>query len=193
VFIIFQSFRTLLAQKNKKLYKKIYVAGGIGFLIALLLPMILFVLINYYKINVNEELFEKIEGPMMIFSGTFIIMTVFVFHSFFHKKRGIVMNLISSLKPEQKLFSMGIPLVLLSLIVQEGFEIALFTSTTILMSSFVANMIGLGTGLVAAFGTVYIVSAFLSRQFRSRIITLTKWLLIGVGLFHVMYGVMEMI
>lgn len=193
VFIIFQSFLTLLAQKRMSLYKRVYASGVIGFITTLTLPVLFFLVINIFTVKLDRELFEKIEGPMMIFSGGFIIMTVLVFHNFFHQKRGVLMKFISSLKPERKLFSIGVPLVLFYLMLQEGLEIALFTSTSAVINSFTTNTIGLGLGLVTAAGVVYLVSSFLSKQFRSRLISISEWLLIGVGLYHMIHGLMEFI
>lgn len=193
VFIIFQSFLTLLAQKKTSLYERTYVSGTIGFISTLIFTLLFFFVVNVFSIHIDEELFENIEGFMMIFSGGFIIMTVLVFHNVFHKKRGLIMKYISLLKPERKLFSIGIPFILFYLIMQEGIEIALFTSTTSVMNSLVENIAGLGMGLVFAGGIVHFTSSFLSKQFRSRIIFISEWLLILVGIYHVFYGITEKI
>ncbi|MBI3366128.1 hypothetical protein HY041_00675, partial [Candidatus Roizmanbacteria bacterium] len=149
VFLIIGVFLGISRKLNLKREKEIVLASGLGIFISMLLPLIVFILGDRARIILTEKNADMLEGYLMIFSGFFIAYVVFSLHNFFVLKRS-KMILYAHEKIKQNIFDLSLFLTIVFFIIREGFEIALFTSSTSLFSTFIENVTGLFFALMSS-------------------------------------------
>lgn len=171
--------------------KEIVQAAFIGTIIALILPIIVFYAGERIQPVLNEKSADLLQGYLMIFSGFFIAYVIFSLHNFFVVKRSKAV-LFAHQKLQENVFDISLFLTIVFFILREGFEIALFTGTTSLFSSFTQNMLGLTLGFFFAF--VIGVLTFLAYiKFPiGKIYTYTEYLILVLGATMIGTGVTEL-
>ena len=110
-----------------------------------------------YPYRKNAEL---LESYLLIFSGLFIAYVVFSLHNVLRRSRRNTLTKAHQ-KLQQNVFDVSLFFTIIFLVLREGFEIALFTSSVSLFSAFILNFIGLILGFgVATYS--YSISLFLN-------------------------------
>ncbi|HLD26585.1 MAG TPA: FTR1 family protein [Patescibacteria group bacterium] len=190
-FLIIGVFFGLSLKLNLRREKEILLASAIGIFLSFLLPLLTFYLGDHARILLTEKRAELLEGYLMIFSGCFIAYIVFSLHRFFVQKRAFQV-----IKAHQKLtkniFDFSLFASIVFFVAREGFEIALFTATTSLFSTFISNLIGLTLG----FFTAAIIGVLTSLAFIAfplgKIYKLTEYFILILGASLVKNGLSEL-
>lgn len=171
--------------------RAIIITSVAGILFSLVLPICTFYLSDLSKSIITEKSAYILEGYLMVFSGVFLAYIVISLHRYFKRLRGReILSLHEKMGSHS--FSFSLYATILLFIVREGFEVALFTTSTSLFSTFAQNMIGLGAGFVlAALCGVLIAQAYL-RVSLQKIVVATEYLIIMLGAALVKNGVAEL-
>ncbi len=190
-FLIAGVFLGISKKLQLKKEKEIGLAIIIGTILSFLLPIASFYLSDKARIILNEKNAEILEGYLSLFSGAFLAYVIFSLDKFFARSRAKNI-LLSHKKLEEKRFDVALFLTLIFIILREGFEIALFTATTSLFSSFLNNLLGLLVGFVVA-GIIGLLSfATTLKVAISKIYRITEYLIILLGASFVNRGIKEL-
>lgn len=148
-FLIVGVFLGVSKKLNLKKEREIMLATGIGIALALSLASGTYLFGNLVGKFLTEKNADILEGFILIFSGLFIGYVIFSLHNSFHKNR---QNLLMKAQQQMRngVFDVSIFLTVVFLVVREGFEIALFTSTISLFSVFIQNFLGLLIGFTVS-------------------------------------------
>jgi len=149
VFLIIGLFLGVSKKLNLKKELEIVLAGTNGILLSLLLITITYVFGDYARAVLTEKNADALESYLLMFSGLFIVYVVFSLHKTMNKNHREKIAKTQE-KMAQKVFDVSLFLTIVFLILREGFEIALFTASTSLFSSFLQNVLGLVVGLLFA-------------------------------------------
>lgn len=144
-FLIVGVFLGISRKLQLKREKEIVAASILGIVISFILPIVVFMMGEKAGAIFSEKNADLLEGYLMIFSGFFIAYVVFSLHSFFVLKRSSILIKAHD-KLQKNIFDLSLFLTIAFFILREGFEIALFTATTSLFSSFMENLAGLAIG-----------------------------------------------
>ncbi len=190
-FLIIGVFFGISRKLELKREKEIIFAAVTGTLIALLLPIAVFTVGDRIHFLINEENEELMAGYLMIFSGFFIAYVVFSLHNMFSLKRS--QHIIQAhQKLQNNVFDISIFLTIVFFIIREGFEIALFTATTSLFSTFLQNLIGLILGFVIS-GTLGALTCLAYVKFSiGKIFKITEYMIVLLGASFVNNGIGEL-
>ncbi len=191
-FLIIGVFLGISRKLNLKREREIMLASVIGIFVSILLPFLVFILGERARMILTEENTEALEGYLMVFSGFFIAYVVFSLHNFFALKRS-KMILYAHEKIKQNIFDLSLFLTIVFFIIREGFEIALFVSSTSLFSTFIENVTGLFLALLSS-SIVGLLSfvAYLKLQI-GKVYTFTEYLIILLGASFVKNGINELL
>lgn len=149
VFLIIGVFFGLEKKLKLRRKKEILAAAALGIGISYLLPMLTFLIGDRARYVINEKNADILEGYLMIFSGFFLAYIIFTLHRLFVLKRsGAIIK--AHQKLEQNIFDLSLFATIVFFIAREGFEIALFTATTVLFSQFAENLMGLTLGFLGS-------------------------------------------
>lgn len=180
--------------RNLKLKKEFEIgtAAAIGIVISLALAAITYFFGDFARKILNEENADVLGSYLMIFSGIFIAYVVFSLHSLFRKSRGA-----SLIKAHQQLqqstFDISLFLTIVFLVVREGFEIALFTATTSLFSTFLQNFMGLMIGFISS-AVLGGATFFAYVKFPiGKILKMTEYMIVLLGAALVQNGITELL
>lgn len=191
VFLILGVFFGLSKKLQLRREKEIGLAALIGLVISFLLPITTFLLGEKARLVFNERNAELLEGYLMIFSGVFIVYVVFSLHAFFVQKRAV--HLIRAhQKLQNNLFDLSLFATIVFFVAREGFEIALFTATTSLFSTFAQNMIGLVAGFAGASIVGFLTYTAYLKFSVARLYKFTEYLIIFLGAALVKNGLGEL-
>lgn len=191
-FLIIGVFLGISRKLHLKREKEIILASSVGILISILLPFLVFVFGERAQIILTEENAEALEGYLMVFSGFFIAYVVFSLHNFFVLKRS-KMILYAHEKIKKNIFDLSLFLTIVFFIVREGFEIALFTSSTSLFSTFIENVTGLFLALVSS-SVLGLMSFVAYLKFPiGKVYKLTEYFIIFLGASFVKNGINELL
>lgn len=191
-FLIIGVFLGISKKLKFRKEKEILLASFIGILISIILPLFAFYFSDLASKVLTKKNSEILEGYLLIFSGGFISYVIFSLHKTIHQVTD--KNLIKAhSKMKDNLFDLSLFLLIVFFIVREGFEIALFTATTSLFSSFSQNL----AGLILAFFTSLIFSLLIYASFLkisfSKIYKLTEWMILFLGAAMIVNGVNEIL
>lgn len=191
-FLIIGVFLGISKRLKIKREREILIAGLIGFLISFLLPISVFIVGKEARNLLTEERAEILEGYLMVFSGLFLAYVTFSLHKFFVLKRSKLL-ISAHQKLEKNLFDISLFLTIVFLIVREGFEIALFTTTTSLFNQFIENLSGLFLGLIASSLIGGLIFTAYIKLSLAKIFKLTEYFIILLGASFVKNGLSELL
>lgn len=159
---------------------EIALAAILGILVSLFLAVGAYTFGDHIRGILTEENAEFLESYLLLFSGFFIAYIVFSLHGMLGKGHR---EMIRSTKKrfEEKAFDISLFFTIMLLVMREGFEIALFTSSISLFATFVQNFLGLLIGLVVA--SILGVSTFFAymRFEVGKVFQATEYLIILLG------------
>lgn len=191
-FLIIGVFLGISKKLKIKREKEILLASLIGILLSIILPLFTFYFSNLASKVLTKKNSEILEGYLLIFSGIFISYVIFSLHKTIHQITDKNLLQVHS-KIKDNLFDFFLFLLIVFFIVREGFEIALFTATTSLFSSFSQNL----AGLILAFFTSFLLSLLIYTSFIkisfSKIYKITEWLILFLGAAMINNGVNEIL
>lgn len=191
-FLIIGVFFGISRKLQLKREKEILLAAVTGVVISLLLPIAVFLIGDKIHVVLNEKNADLIAGYLMIFSGFFIAYVIFSLHNMFRHKRSEHL-LKAHEKLQHNIFDVSLFLTIVFIIIREGFEIALFTATTSLFSTFVQNL----AGLMIGFGISALIGVFTSLAYIKfsigKIFKLTEYGIVLLGASFVNNGLGELI
>ena len=191
-FLIIGVFLGISRKLKLKKEIEILLAAVSGIVVSILLSVVSFSVGSKASAILNEENAEILEAYLMIFSGIFIAYIVLSLHRFFALNRS--KDVIGSHKKLQAgIFDLSLFLTIMFLVIREGFEIALFTATTSLFSTFMGNLSGLLLGFMSSF-TNGILTYFTFLKFSiNKIYKLTEHFIVLIGAAFVKNGLVELI
>jgi high-affinity iron transporter len=148
-FLIVGIFLGVSQKLHLKKEKEIVLATVVGMVLAILLNVSVFFLGEYTRNMVTEQNADAIESYLQIFSGLFLVYVIFSLHQQMnHKRKEMIANAKDNIKKE--MFDISLFLIIIFLVIREGFEIALFTASISLFSVFFQNLMGLLIGFFGA-------------------------------------------
>lgn len=179
-FLIVGIFLGVSKKLNLKKGKEIIFATITGMLSALVLNIGVFSLGEHTKNLVTEHNADAIESYLQIFSGLFLVYVVFSLHQRMnHNRKEMLSKAQQNIKKE--IFDISLFLIIVFLIVREGFEIALFTASISLFSIFFQNLFGLLIGFACA-AVIGCSTFFAYTKFSiGKIYKITEYLIILLG------------
>lgn len=185
VFLIIGLFVGVSKKLNLKKELEITLAGTNGILLSLLLITITYIFGDYARAVLTEKNADALESYLLMFSGLFIVYVVFSLHKTINKNHRQKIAKTQE-KMEQKVFDISLFLTIVFLILREGFEIALFTASTSLFSSFAQNVLGLVIGLSFAGVIGLLTSLAYIKIPLKRVFQVTEYfiILLGASLFQ---------
>lgn len=148
-FLITGVFIGISQKLHLKREIEIMIASFFGIILSLLLVTVTYIFGDHARYVFTEKNADILESYLMIFSGLFIAYVVFSLHDLLRTKGGKIF-IQAHQKLQKNTFDISLFLTIVFLIVREGFEIALFTSSTSLFSSFGQNLAGLFIGLISS-------------------------------------------
>jgi FTR1 family protein len=149
VFLIVGVFFGISRKLKIKKEFEIVVAAVLGIVFSFLLAVGVFSYGDLARGVLTEKNTEILESYLMIFSGFFLAYVVFSLHGIIRRGQGETIIRAHN-KLQNNAFDTGLFFTIIFLIIREGFEIALFTASTTLFSSFMQNIIGLFFGFTLA-------------------------------------------
>lgn len=192
VFLIIGVFLGISKKLKLKREKEILIASFVGIIISFVLPIIVFLYGDIARTILNKESAELFSSYLMIFSGFFIAYVVFSLHKTFELRRSKSLTQAHQ-KLQQNVFDLSLFLTIVFFIVREGFEIALFTATTLLFSRFVENLSGLLIGFtISSFLGILTFVSYMKFPI-GKVFKITEYFIILLGASFVKNGVSELV
>lgn len=190
-FLIVGVFLGISRKLELKREKEIYAAAGIGIILSVLMSVVVFSLGKSAGAIFTEKNADLLEGYLMVFSGFFLAYVVFSLHDFFVLRRSKLL-IQAHQKMQQNIFDISLFLTIVFFVVREGFEIALFTATTSLFSTFMENMAGLISGLAIS-SILGLLTFFAYLKFPiGKVFKYTEYMIILLGAAFVKNGLHEL-
>lgn len=178
--------------KREGLHKeKSIIAGGIlGILFSILITFSVFYALPLIHISLPSELIDLIGHLAIILSGIMLLYIIYRIHPLFavHKNKH-VSSLFS--KKDIKNTPFFIPTFLL--VLQEGFEIVLFTMTTSFTRSLASNSLSLLFGFIAAVMVSALLYLTYLKNHIQKLFKITEYALIIYGAYLIFHGGTELI
>lgn len=176
--------------KKQNLNKEnIILAGGItGLCAALLVAFLAFYILPFIKIPFPVETIDTIGHFSVIFSGFMILYITYYLHPFFvTQKNKHVEKLFSNKEATNIIFFIFTFL----LVMQEGFEIVVFGTSTSFFESSLSNILSLFAGFLTAvlIGMIFY-KTYLKNHIK-KLFRITEFIFIVYGLFLIAHGLME--
>jgi FTR1 family protein len=190
-FLIIGVFLGISKKLKLKREFEIYLAAGIGIFLSLLLATLTYYFSYYAQVVFNEKNREILESFLLVFSGIFIIYTTISLHNLLHKIQAKTATKVHQ-KLQSNLFDIPLFFTIMFLVIREGFEIALFTASTSLLSVFIQNFIGLIIGFILAsmFGVLMF---FTYIKFPiTKVLEVTKYIIILLGTTMIINGIIKL-
>ncbi|MBI4973683.1 FTR1 family protein [Candidatus Roizmanbacteria bacterium] len=178
--------------KRFSLGKEKQIIGGAitGLIGSLSLVLISFILVGKLHAILPEEQLEIFEHILLVVSGTFLIIITFLLHPLFSKNKN---NHLDRFMKNTKQSSFSFMLVSFLLVLQEGVEIVLFTSSLAFNKSFYENMMGLVIGFIGALvATVFLYKTYLHLHIQ-KLFRITEYVLVGFGIYLIFTGGKELL
>lgn len=190
-FLIIGVFLGISKKLNLRKEFEIKIAAGIGIAFSLLLATFAYYFSNYIQLIFSENNREIFKSCLLIFSGLFVIYTIVSLHNTLNKIQIKIVR-----EARQRLHNNGFDISLfftiIFLIIREGFEIALFTASTSLLSVFIQNFIGLILGFILAsiFGLL-IFFAYIKFPIK-KILKITEYIILIIGASMIGNGIIKL-
>lgn len=191
-FLLAGIFLGMSKQLNLKKEFEILLALSIGVTASILLATAIFFFGDSARAVITEASAELLEGYLMFFSGIFIAYVVFALHRAMGKaNRDAVQMAKDVLKVTA--FDLSFFLLIVFLILREGFEIALFTASVSLFADFATNMMGLFIGFLGASVVGVGIYFFYTKMPIKKIFTATEYAIVALGAVFTSNGLMKML
>ncbi len=191
-FLIIGVFFGISRKLGLKKELEIGLAAIIGIVISLLLATGTYLFGNQVRGILTEKNAELLESYLMIFSGIFLAYVIFSLHNILrHSRAGTLIK--AHQKLQENAFDISLFFTIVFLVIREGFEIALFTTSTSLFSVFIQNFIGLMLGFASAsvLGTM---TFFAYIKFPiGKVFKITEYMIIILGASLVQNGVTKLL
>lgn len=176
--------------KKLKLRKEfeIGLAIAVGLLLSFLLIFVMYAFGDNARAILTKRNADILESYLLIFSGVFISYVVCSLHGTVHKGGGKSV-LLAHMKLQQRTFDLSLFITIVFLVFREGFEIALFTASVALLSTFIQNIIGVLIGFDVAV-VLGLITRLVYIQFPiGKIFKATEGIIILLGAIFVQTGV----
>lgn len=189
-FLIVGVFLGISRKLQLKKEFEIIIAAVVGIIFSLIVSTIVFIFGDYASSILTEKNAEMLNSYLQIFSGIFLVYVIFSLHDVLRRSRG--MTLIKAHERlKQQRFDLSLFFTIVFLVLREGFEIALFTSSVSLFSIFLQNFIGLFIGLLAG-SSVGILTFFAYVKFPvGKLFKTTEYMIMLLGAALVQNGLTE--
>jgi high-affinity iron transporter len=189
-FLIVGVFLGISRKLQLKKEFEIIIAAVVGILFSLIVSTIVFIFGDYASSILTEKNAEMLSSYLQIFSGIFLVYVIFSLHDVLRRSRG--MTLIKAHERlKQQRFDLSLFFTIVFLVLREGFEIALFTSSVSLFSIFLQNFIGLFIGLLAG-SSIGILTFFAYVKFPvGKLFKTTEYMIMLLGAALVQNGLTE--
>lgn len=155
-FLFIGIFLGMSRQLNLKKEKEITIAAITGIIIAILVPISIFIIGDKTRTILIKENTDFGEGFLLLCSGIAIIFIALYLHRLFQNSKEIMQQQAKEIYIHYE-FDLLLFFTIIGFIIREGFETALSTAATTLVATFTANFVELLCGCIAA----AIVSGFL--------------------------------
>lgn len=191
-FLIAGVFLGVSGKLNLRKEFEIFLALGVGIFFSILLAALVFFFGDTTRSIITAESAELVEGYLMVFAGLFIAYVVFELHRFMKKAN---MDALSKVKNAlgERVFDIAFFFSIVFLILREGLEIALFTASVSLFSSFAENLAGLFVGfLLAAIVGLVAYFSYTALPIR-RVFTATEYTIIALGAIFTSNGLLKIL
>ncbi|TSD06346.1 MAG: Uncharacterized protein Greene07147_205 [Parcubacteria group bacterium Greene0714_7] len=159
---------------------EIALAASLGILMSLVLVGGTYFFSGQLGNFLTERTVELLEGYVMVFSGLFLVYVIFSLHSVMSASRKDMMGKAEA-RFKENVFDISLFFTIVFLVIREGFEIALFTASIALLTTFIQNFLGLLLGLTGA-SVLGISTFFAYTRFPIRkIFKITEYMVILLG------------
>ncbi|TAJ13794.1 hypothetical protein EPO56_02930 [Patescibacteria group bacterium] len=148
-FLIVGVFLGVSQTMNLNRRKEIALAAFIGIFLSLALSITTYAFGSKATNILNAESAEFLEGYLMVFAGLFMAYVIFSLHDLMTKQQRETLNKVKK-EFSERAFDISLFFMIMFLVLREGFEIALFTASVSLFSTFIQNFYGLFVGLFSA-------------------------------------------
>ncbi len=191
-FLIVGIFLGISRSLGLKKEFEILLAAGMGILVSLFLAVGAYAVGNHVRAVLTEDNAEFLESLLLIFSGVFIAYVVFSLHGILGRShRKMIRDTEARFKAQA--FDVSLFFTIMFLVMREGFEIAIFTSSIALFTTFLQNFLGLLIGLVLSLG-VGLASFFAYTAFEARkVFRATEYLIILLGASLTQIGITKLL
>lgn len=199
-FIVFREFvesflliSILLGfSKKEGLHKeKSILAGGItGVVISLAMALFVFFIFPLIHVRLEEEQIELFEQISMVVSGAALLFVTHIIHPLFSKHAH---HKAQNMMEKNKILNASLFFPSLLLVLQEGLEIVLFTTTTAFTTSVVSNIFSLFAGFIAAVGTGFLLYKTYLINHVQKLFKITEIALICYGAYLIFHGGSELV
>lgn len=180
--------------RKLQLKKEFEISGAaiIGILFSFLLSIGMYYFAGFASHVFTQDNAELLENYLRIFSGIFLAYVIFTLHGVIRKSRG--QSLIAAhAKLQDRVFDVSLFFTIMLLVAREGFEIALFTASVSLFSTFAQNILGLFVGFGAAMLLGLATGFAYVRLPIGKVFQATEYMIILLGAALVQNGVTELL
>ncbi len=179
-FLIIGMFLGVAKKLKLPKTKEILLAAGAGIIFSLVLPVIVYLSGERVRGAFTEDQVDIIQGYLMVFSSFFIAYVILSLHKLFKAQHEQSLRSVKE-KSTGIGFDFSLFLTVFIFIIREGFEVALFTSTISLLSTFVENLWGLLLGFALSFvAGALVYTAYIRLPLRN-IFRYTEYLIMILG------------
>lgn len=190
-FLIVGVFLGISRKLHLKKEFEIGLAATVGVIFSLLLATVTYLFGNQVHGILTEKNAELLEGYLMIFSGLFIVYTIVSLHILLHKIQVKTAAKVNQ-KIQSNVFDISLFFTIIFLVIREGFEIALFTASTSLLSVFIQNFIGLMLGfLFASILGVLIFFTYIKFPIK-KVLKITEYVILLLGASMIGNGIIKL-
>ncbi|MES2014676.1 MAG: FTR1 family protein [Patescibacteria group bacterium] len=190
-FLIVGIFLGISKKLGLRKEAEIALAALCGILISLVLAAGTYMLGENARGIITERNADALESYLLIFSGLFLAYVVFSLHRTLGRGRKEMIARAEQ-KFEERVFDVSLFLTIMFLVMREGFEIALFSASVSLFSTFVQNFLGLLMGLAVA-ATLGISTFFAFIRFPvGKVFKITEYLVIILGAALTQHGITKL-
>jgi len=191
-FLIIGVFLGISRKLELKKEFEIGLAAIIGIAISLLFTTVIYLFNSQIREILTENKIELIENYLMIFSGIFIIYTTISLHKLLHKIQVKNTEKVNQ-KIHNNIFDVSLFFTIIFLVFREGFEIALFTASTSLLSIFIQNFSGLILGFIFASVFGFLIFFTYLKFSIKKILKITEYFILLLGVLMTVNGLIKLI
>lgn len=190
-FLIVGVFLGVSQTMHLKRGREIAFATIVGVVLSLALSITTYVFGSQAGHILTEESAEVLEGYLMVFAGLFMAYVIFSLHDMMTKRQRETLNKAKKQFAERA-FDVSLFFMIMFLVLREGFEVALFTASVSLFSTFVQNFYGLMIGFVSASALGIATFFAYSKLPIKKVFKVTEYLIILLGASLTQRGVSKL-
>ncbi len=190
-FLIAGVFLGLSKQLNLKKEFEIWSALILGVVVSFTLAIGTFVFSNEVRAVITESNAKLVEGYLLVAAGAFLAYVVFSLHRAMASAKEKTIKQMKENLTATKGFDFALFGSILSFILREGFEIALFTASVALFADFMVNLAGLFIGFAVAAVVGVGIYVFYTKLPIKKIFTATEYAIVAFGAVMTGSGIMK--